>query len=553
MEEELQPATVVSIPICETWRYSDDYNTYIPLKEKSVSDAIGNAYQKWNPKTPVLISAQTGAGKNYFVKTILLPETVRQGKKILIISNRIALSYQTKADIVKNLKVKKIYSSEWLRDQEEFDDYVTIFTYQRFITKINDIDPKEYLYVVLDEAHFFMADATFNYKTGFILERIPKTFSASIRVYLTATPDEVGGYILESEKKAHRDKIHFLSYDLERDYSYVQPLYFKEVEEITKEIELDANSEDKWLIFVTNKEKGKILQDSLLKAKIDVVYLDSELKEEAMEEFYYKILDNDAFPNKVLISTSVLDNGVNFRDINLKNVVIFSYDKTTFLQMLGRKRIVKSGESVKLYIQNKTAGMLNGKQRILVKKQAAVSMFKKDKNKFLSEYYSSTIEDFKIIHGLFYFVNGNCYYNPLGLGKLENDIQLLSNLIDKIKKDASADIKEQLSWLGLAETFDEENWLECNGRQENLQKLSDFLIKMVERSYRDGAEQKELGIELKSLYDKVYGPRKNARSDFYGTKIITDILEEVKSPYKLEIKKENKTSVWNFIEKSKGC
>lgn len=554
VEKELQPATVVRIPTGEKWRYPDDYNTYIPRKKKSVADAIGDEYLKWNPNTPVLISAQTGAGKNYFVKTVLLPEAARLGKKILIISNRIALSYQTKEDIVKSLNVK-IYSSEWLREQDEFD-YVTIFTYQKFIAKINNISAEEYLYVVLDEAHFFMSDAIFNYKTGYILDRISKKFFTSIRVYMTATPDEVGGYILDSETKnkpLYADNFQFLAYDLERDYSYIQPVYFKEDEEIVKEIEIDVNNEEKWLIFVTNKEKGKMLQDKLREAKIDAVYLDSESKEGSMEEFYFKILYDDTFPNKVLISTSVLDNGVNFKDTRLKNIVIFSYDKTTFLQMVGRKRIEKNGETVKLYIQNKTAGMLNGKRHILTEKQEAICMFDKDKDKFLSEYYSSTVDKFKIVHGLFYFVKGDCYYNHLGYAKISNDIQFLSNLIDKIKEDPSAGIKEQLSWLRLAETFNEENWLSCNGCQENREKLNNFFIKAVGQTYCGKDEQEEFGTNLKSLYHKAYGPRKNERGNFYGIKLVNDILEELKMPYELIGKKENGISIWSFTDKKQEC
>lgn len=46
-------------------------------------------------------------------------------------------------------------------------------------------------------------------------------------------------------------------------------------------------------------------------------------------------------------------------------------------------------------------------------------------------------------------------------------------MIDKIKRGASADIKEQLSWLGL-KTFSDENWLDFNGKQKNIEKLRDF-------------------------------------------------------------------------------
>ena len=64
------------------------------------------------------------------------------------------------------------------------------------------------------------------------------------------------------------------------------------------------------------------------------------------------MLDTGELPCKVLITTSVLDNGFSIEDDNVKNIVICTDDKTEFLQELGRKRINKDkGETVNLYIR----------------------------------------------------------------------------------------------------------------------------------------------------------------------------------------------------------
>ena len=544
------------IPHSEIWRRGGD-TTFIASKGKDyVSDAIGNSYLDWEPNTPILISAQTGAGKNHFIEKVLIPQAEQCEKKILIISNRIALSLQIKIRIAKITKVK-VYSNEWLLDNSEFD-YVHIYTYHKFMAEKNTLKASEYQYIVLDEAHFFMSDAIFNHKTGFILDSIPKEFNGCTRIYMTATPDEVAQHLVDVEKKYYRgyiDRFNFVVYELERDYSYIQAKYFNDIEEIMREIVSDSSSEDKWLIFVTSKEKGRELQTKLVNAKVDAAYFDSESKYSTSaakgDQLYNEILEKEMFFNKVLISTSVLDNGINFNDEKLKNIVIFAYDKTTFLQMLGRKRIIQNQEKVNLYIQNKTRDMINGKKHILDEKRKAIHMFENSKYDFFNEYYNSSVQSFEIIHGLFYFVKDNCCYNPLGRSKIEMDSYFLSNMMGEIVIDPYADVKKQLSWLGLENTFDEKNWLNYSGRQESQKKLNDFFAQNFERSLRDEIEQADFGRELKILYNNAYGSRKNERAerDSYGMKIIKDIMIELKLPYELVSKKEDGKSFWKFIPK----
>ena len=69
-------------------------------------------------------------------------------------------------------------------------------------------------------------------------------------------------------------------------------------------------------------------------------------------------MNDQKFDCQVLIATSVLDCGVNIADSDVKNIVIGHSEKTTFLQMLGRKRI-QSNEAVTLYIKAFEAKTIN--------------------------------------------------------------------------------------------------------------------------------------------------------------------------------------------------
>ncbi|MDO2232221.1 helicase C-terminal domain-containing protein, partial [Escherichia coli] len=90
----------------------------------------------------------------------------------------------------------------------------------------------------------------------------------------------------------------------------------------------------KWEFFVSSRDKAKKLYKDLKKEKIKVSIAMSGLKNEEIEN----IVENSTFKANDLISTKFLDNGINFKDENIKNLVVMEIDKTTFLQEIGRIR-----------------------------------------------------------------------------------------------------------------------------------------------------------------------------------------------------------------------
>ena len=85
--------------------------------------------------------------------------------------------------------------------------------------------------------------------------------------------------------------------------------------------------------------------------------LKSKKKSNADRLAFDSVVNFEMFKQRVLISTSVLDNGINIKDPTVKHLVIDSYDKTSFLQMLGRKRNLND-ETVNLYIKAHTLGSI---------------------------------------------------------------------------------------------------------------------------------------------------------------------------------------------------
>jgi len=328
----------------------------IECGRKRVADGIGDHFKintsnnfeietdtdKWEPNQPVFISAQTGQGKNYFVEKTLLPyvrDLNRKNctdQKVLIISNRIALRLQTE-NRIKNINGQELEENT-IYSYEEFAD---VISYQSILNRVDDLKKKQerktskYIFVICDEAHFFTSDAMFNPDTDKILPKIVDIFKDAIRIYMSATLYECVDYIKEYEGKASGYPQQAVCYHFKRDYSYLDIRYYSSNKELT---DIIINSGDEhWLIFIDNKDECKRFKARLeavnkkgdaestatapsLKGKVLTVNAESK-----NDNKYQKMILDESFDSEtqVLIATSVIDNGINFRGITILSFRIF--------------------------------------------------------------------------------------------------------------------------------------------------------------------------------------------------------------------------------------
>lgn len=359
---------------------------------KWVADGIGDSYKvkvdadgeiirsdiyrncPWSPTTPVFISAQTGKGKNTFVEERLIPYVrelnieTNQHYQVLILSNRLALKQQIELRLSGNSDSddngERIYS---------YNEYADVMTYQGLLRNYQRLKqkkkkPPKYLYVVCDEAHFFTSDASFNPHTQKILSYIPRLFRESIRIYMSATPYDCLEYIYNAEKHGALKFYHF-----KRDYSYLNTKAYSSITElydlIVRSIKNEngsCNSSEKWLIFIDDREKCEKVkrgleecaerinrplfiedkEDKNRKPMVYAVNAASKRDDAYMRMVQDARLDKDTY---VLITTSVLDNGVNLTGI--KNIVVSDMSKVKCLQMLGRARVSGPEDYKTLYVQ----------------------------------------------------------------------------------------------------------------------------------------------------------------------------------------------------------
>ncbi len=296
------------------------------------------------------------------------------------------------------LKEMKKYTPEGL---DKFTDFgmVQLYSYQAFLNS-NALSNHNFKYVICDECHFFTSDGLFNPDTDVIMKEIIWGARNAVRIYMSATSEVAFAPIILSEyhyieyylnkdrektlttlnKKQFIDtlvmynngnanfannywdienlkeqinqlvpKLDIDFYYMERNYDYIDNFYYYVGDDELLQEVVKADENNKWLIFVSSKRDGNALLEKIEEEndKISVTFLtaeskslsDSPTKKEKQEKASYeKLVNEQTFDEDVLITTSVLDNGVNIKAESIKNVVIDYCDRTEFIQMLGRLR-----------------------------------------------------------------------------------------------------------------------------------------------------------------------------------------------------------------------
>lgn len=433
------------------------------VQSRSVKDGLMYEVDHWRPECPVLIEAQTGLGKTTFVYDELIPRAVAQKKNVLIISNRIALSVQQKIKLMETTGDPrlKMLSDLGIQKCEDFGS-VRVITYHRLHALLKDeklIRWRDHLlYVVADEAHFFTSDALFNRYCGAILRDITKCFGRAIRVYLTATSWDVLKPLGDAEKANHFNILgsvtgttmvyrQFHRYIFPFDYSAYNLQFISSLDDLTTHIQQDRKA--KWLVFCNSKDKGKAFAKSLGDF---ASYIDAESKK---DEAWQRLVKDEQFETQVLVTTAVLDCGVNICDEEVKHIVVCADNRTSLLQMVGRKRLDPQ-EKVNVWIVEPESGSLNararkyGQQLELIQKLESLKTPKEQ-----ASFLNKLLENSDPSDNVLFYVSGT---QPFGQNKgslevhknelTEYAIRRRKAFLDKLSSGKTTFQKEVNSWFG---------------------------------------------------------------------------------------------------------
>ena len=212
----------------------------------------------------------------------------------------------------------------------------------------------EFETIVCDECHYFYSDSDFNgMGTYVLLQELIIACAAKTMLFMSATMEETGPLIEQTIKHTFwrlrmveckewlKDNMSdILQYDF-TDFADFNRFHCISVPDWNSMVEIVAESSQKSLIFINNKAKGELLAEKMIKTgrvdKRDIMILNSD-NIDGESDYVQNLAIGHKMLSKILITTSVLDNGVSIHDPEVGNVVIETESKLEFLQMLGRIR-----------------------------------------------------------------------------------------------------------------------------------------------------------------------------------------------------------------------
>lgn len=327
-------------------------------RKQYMADLVGDDFKHW--KDIVVFDAGTNSGKTYFILNILLPWAYEQHKRILILCNRDALRSQIEREVC---RLGRVY-----RTGEDYDEYGHLCTVQYYENKYKDTicvrtyqwletfclensqGAKSFLrtfaYIVSDEYHYMMTDASFNDNVELSYEAIKELYSTKTCIFMSATARPFFDY-WEKEGMIPAGQ----HYRLPVDYSFVSSVKFFYYEDEEIDIIRRVKPGEKILVFVDTVAKLKKLRDRLNQyGDLDVACLCSKYRPEAKEfDKMDDVIWRGELLHQITLTTTVLYNGVDIKDSALKYIVSELWNPLTNAQILGRKRPEDANDTCAVY------------------------------------------------------------------------------------------------------------------------------------------------------------------------------------------------------------
>ncbi|GAB4074780.1 hypothetical protein GCM10028778_22830 [Barrientosiimonas marina] len=298
-----------------------------------------NEIKSWNNGDIITIKAGTGAGKSYFIKNDLYDYAKNNDKNILMLVSRKQIINNFKKDI-------------------EGKTNIDIDTYQKLEQSIVhdiDYDLSKYDYIVCDEFHYFLND-DFNKWIDLSFDKIMNSTN-NIKIFMSATGDSVVRYFSENH-------VNTKNYSLPFNFDKIRNLrFFYKENTIEGFIEKAINNNQKAIFFVESAEKACELHRKYPNHTMFNCSESSKYYKYVNKKKIKDMLDNNKFDDLILITTRVIDTGINIEDPELHKVVIDVVSASNIIQCLGRKRFTDDQDYIDVYIKSRNKKSIESYRR----------------------------------------------------------------------------------------------------------------------------------------------------------------------------------------------
>lgn len=333
------------------------YDSNVKFSEVITEDVIDS----WGD-SDIILNGATGSGKTYWVMTKLYPYATKKFKNILFLCNRKRLSNQVLED-TKNLSID-IKTYQWLENK----------------LKTKEGFEKDYDYIVCDEIHYMANDSKFNYYTDISFEWILQHDAQ--KIYMSGTGGVIFKNLIEKGfvKEEHQ-------YTIPYDYSYATLYAYKDSKDKYGIIDYILKNSDDKIMFFANSISEAINVYKQFAEDSEIIVSDSSIsKYEEIKDFKQGNIVDSKFESRLLVTTKVIDNGVNIKDTTVNHVICEVFDLISAQQCLGRPRMQSEEDTVNFYILDYNKGSLGGFKKSNNKQLIPLEIFVKDEEEYFDKY-----------------------------------------------------------------------------------------------------------------------------------------------------------------------
>ena len=257
-------------------------------------------------------------------------------------------------------------------------------------------------------------------------------------------------------------------------------------------------------------------------------------------------------PGTILLSTSVIDNGVNIIDPDLHNIVLEATDKVSFLQMLGRKR-AKKDEVINVFVRIPTETEL---KRKLLKINEYLQVFQASPHDYCQKAWPELAPEKQRLFRLERTIYG-FYLVPNEFARKELEIQysFYSSLLFKIQNsDRPQDVYPAMifEWLEFSDDKKTISWIGDESEKSAIKEL----IALLEENTNYGISkelQENFYERFMEIIQAIAYPHPKQRDDKRSSlatinRHLNCLLDKL--PLKYVLKKEHAS--WRIEKQEKG-
>ena len=408
---------------------------------------------------------------------------------------------------------------------------IEVNTYHKIENMKRNNEPLgRYDYIICDECHYFFNDILFNYYTDLSYEWVISQSNKDTTVIFMSGTAHSFFNMLRHNNIVKEENTYVIPYS----YDYVDNMFLysdrnKVVDILNNILE---STDDKAVFFANSTDKAIEIYELF---KSVACFRCSESTRNKIAKKYNKkdairkySDDLITFDERILITTKVLDNGINLKDKKIKHIISEIFDMDSAIQCLGRKRKLGEEDTCNFYIKKYNKAEISVFEGQINAKYKPLKLFIKDR------------ATYEIMYGRDRSFNSEFIYRDEQTGEITyNNVAYLKFIIEKaeisfINNSSYVDrlfSKMDYSFMNKIDLDEEDKLIE-------LEKLNNFL---------ESFQGKRMTGEDKNLIIETINYRQGGKLK-KSCKKLNERLETLNLPYKILDKKSGSVRYW-IVEK----